>query len=284
MPFQNLQGRCGHQQQTVHTLRQTIRTPFRPIPPAAPPPTARIPRTALEALPDVCYPLPNAGRTLPTTMPARRKKSRPGERLKRGAFVLSAAGVVDTTTVTTSLRRFKQAHRSYAAAHRKVTAVQSTLRAGYRRVTHLRALRDDAVESFARALAAEGHSLAKPFRAFGAPTLSQLARLAIPDAAKIIDKMAKAVIRREGGRPQTAKAAQSALDAVRSLQEGLDAVAKIQEDLRMACLNRDAFEGGWDGAIRALRLAAIAAQDDGAPELHPALFPPLRPRRGRKKA
>lgn len=217
-------------------------------------------------------------------MAIRRKKARPGARLQFGASLLAAARAVDTTTVSDRLRRFRDAHRSYVAAQRKVTAAHAALQAGQRRVATLRARRNDAVESLARALVMAGHPIRTPFRAFGAPPPSRIERLATATAAKAITRLVSAVLRRKPDGPAIAAAARAALGAVRALDDGLVAVARLEHALQMKCITRDAVGTTWNAAVRALRSGAIMAQDDGAPHLHPTLFPPARPRKARRRA
>jgi hypothetical protein len=209
-------------------------------------------------------------------MAARTKKARPGMKLKLGASVLAAARALDTRLVKDGLARFQQAHRDYVDAQRKVDAAQSALDAARARVLGLHADQDDAVETLARRLYVDGYPRKNPFTAFAAPSASTIARMAVADGVEAIGRLVAAVLRRERIGKDTAQAAQSALAAARAVEQAVASVAKLQDSDREARATRDAIGRGWESALRALRLRAHAAADEGAPQLYATLFPPVR--------
>jgi hypothetical protein len=197
-------------------------------------------------------------------------------RLKLGASVLAAARALDTRTIKDGLRRFEQAHRGYVDAQRKVDAAQSALDAARGRVLELRGVQNDAVEDLARALYLDGYGGKNPFTTFGAPPMSAIGRLAVADAAKVIELLVAAVLRAKGMSKKTVDAAQSALEASHAVEQAFDSVTTFEDGIRDARATRDAIGRLWDSAIGALRRRACAAADEGAPDLYPTLFPPLR--------
>ena len=94
-----------------------------------------------------------------------KRKNGSGTRLQIGAGVLSAARAIDTRLVKGRLGRFERAHRAYVAAQRKVDAAESQLRSAQARLAECDAVQDEAVETLARALVADGQPRGNPFDA-----------------------------------------------------------------------------------------------------------------------
>jgi hypothetical protein len=105
--------------------------------------------------------------------------------------------------------------------------------------------------------------------------------MAVADGVEAIGRLVAAVLRRERVGKDTVQAAQSALAAARAVEESVAAVAKREDRERDVRATRDAIGRRWDLALRAFRSRARAAADDGAPQLYPTLFPPVR--RGARK-
>lgn len=208
-------------------------------------------------------------------MAARMKKTSPGTRLQLGASVLAAARAVDTRLVKDRLRRFEQAHRSYVNAQRKVDAAESQMRAAQARLAELDAVQDDAVEMLARALVADDQPRGNPFDAFGAPAPGTLIRLAFAEEAEAVHQLVAAVLRSKGVSEATTRAAEGADKAARAVEQALAPVAKLQDSVRDARRTRDAVGQAWESALAALRRGTRAAADEGAPDLHATLFPPV---------
>jgi len=216
-------------------------------------------------------------------MAARMKKTGPGTRLQLGASVLAAARAVDTRAVTERLRRFEQAHGSYVSAQRKVDAAESQLRAARARLAELDAVQDDAIETLARALVADGHPRGNPFADFDAPAPGTLMRLAFEEEAAAVHQLVASVLRTKGAREATTQAAQAADEAATVVEQALAPVATLQDGIRDARRTRDALGQAWESALAALRRGTRAAADEGAPDLHATLFPPV-PRASKAKA
>src|SRR5436309_2391929 len=123
-------------------------------------------------------PHPTAGREVP--MARSKRKNGSGTRLQIGAGVLSAARAIDTRLVKGRLGRFERAHRAYVAAQRKVDAAESR-RTAQARLAECDAVQDEAVETLARALVADGQPRGNPFEAFAA--LKRGARAAADEGA-----------------------------------------------------------------------------------------------------
>jgi hypothetical protein len=208
-------------------------------------------------------------------MAAQMKKTSPGTRLQLGASILAAARAVDTRVVKDRLRRFEQAHRSYVGAQRKVDAAESQMRAAQAGLAELDAAQDDAVETLARALVADGQPRGNPFADFDAPAPGTLMRLSFPEEAAAVHQLVAAVLRSKGASEVTTQAAQAADKAARAVEQALAPVAKLQDNVRDARRTRDAVGQAWESALAALRRGARAAADEGAPDLYATLFPPV---------
>jgi hypothetical protein len=203
------------------------------------------------------------------------KKTSPGTRLQFGASVLSAARAVDTRLVKDRLGRFERAHRSYVNAQRKVDAAESQLRAAQARLAECDAVQDEAVETLARALVADGQPRGNPFDAFGAVAPGTLTRLPFLEEAEAVHQLVAAVQRNKNVSKPTVEAAQAADKAAQVVEQALAPVAKLQDSVRDARRMRDAVGQGWESALAALRRGTRAAADEGAPELDATLFPPV---------
>jgi hypothetical protein len=203
------------------------------------------------------------------------KTGSPGLRLEVGASVLSAARAVDTRLVKDRLGRFERVHRSYVNAQRKVDAAESELRTVQARLAESDAVQDEAVETLARALVADGQPRGNPFDAFGVAAPGTLTRLPFAEEAAAVHQLVAAVQRSKGASKATIQAAQAADKVAGIVEEALVPVAKLQDNVRDARRARDAVGQGWESALAALRRGARAAADEGAPDLYPTLFPPV---------
>jgi hypothetical protein len=197
----------------------------------------------------------------------------PGVRLQLGASVLSAARAVDTSLVKDRLGRFERVHRTYVNAQKKVDAAEAALRAAQARLAEVDTIQDEAVETVARALVADGQPRGNPFDAFGAPAPGTLTRLPFGEEAEAVHRLVAAIQRSKGTSPATLEAAQAADKAATAVEEALAPITKLQDGVRDARRARDAVGQGWESALAALRRGARAAADEGAPDLYPTLFP-----------
>ncbi len=207
-------------------------------------------------------------------MPIRGPLIAPAFRLRIGDSVLSAARVLDTRLVNDRLARFEREHGRYVEAQRMVTAIDLRLRAARARLSRCDAVQDEAVESLARALVGDGHRIRHPFAAFGARSPSKLSRLPFADEAKAVHQLVRAVARNQRASKRTTQAARVADDAARAVEQAIIGVEQVEARLRAARHARDAIGRGWHLAYSALKRAALAAGDDGAPEIHAVLFAP----------
>src|SRR2546427_960894 len=147
------------------------------------------------------------------------KKGSPGMRLELGASVLSAARAVDTRLVKDRLDRFAGVHRTYVNAQRKVDAAEAQLRAAQAHLAECDAIQDEAVETLAKALVADGQPRGNPFDAFGAPAPGTLMRLPFPEEAAAVHQLVMAVQRNKTVGKATIQAAQAADKAARAVEK-----------------------------------------------------------------
>jgi hypothetical protein len=198
----------------------------------------------------------------------------PGMRIKLGASVLAAARAVDTKLVEARLTAFERAHRGYVSAQRRVGTAESHLRAAQVWLAACDRLQDDAVETVARALVADGKPRGNPFEELGVPAPGTLKQLPIAEEAQAVHALVAGVLRLTEASAATREAANEADTAARTAEEALAPMAKLQDDVRDARRMRDALARDWDAALAALRRGCRSAADEGAPHLYGALFPP----------
>lgn len=212
-------------------------------------------------------------------MPIRGSLIAPARRLRLGADVLSAAGVVETHLVKERLARFESEHRRYVAAQDDVTTGERQLRAARTRFRATRADLDRSIEDLARALVVDGAPRLNPFAKLGVPSPGQLSRLAVENATKSVDRLV-AVLRRARSTSERTSTAIAAVErAMRAIEEAAPDIERIEDELRVARAMRDACGHGWHSAFTALRHGARAAADEGAPRLYAMLFAPPRSKR-----
>jgi hypothetical protein len=202
----------------------------------------------------------------------------PGVRLGAGASILAAAKAIDTRLVKARLAAFERAHGAYGAAQRKVDAAEGQLSAAQSRLSERDAVQDEAVETLARALVADGQPRVNPFATFGAAAPTAIMRLPIMEETKAIHALVAAVQRNKKLSKPTLQAAQALDKAVHAVEQALQPLDALDAAVRAARHTRDAIGQTWDTALAALKRGARAAADDGAPQLYATLFDrPSRP-------
>lgn len=205
----------------------------------------------------------------------RAPRQRPSARLRIGEILLARASVLETTSIERSLTRFHTTHEAYVVAQRSVTELDARLRACRARIHELDYAVNDAIETLARMLAADGRPLLHPFRGYSKSCPSLLRRMQAARKGRTIRALVAAVLR-------DAKLSSACAEAARGLERTLDALhaelpvfVALEAQVRQSRYARDAIAMQWDHALRSLRLAAqIAAHDthDGLPHLHAVLF------------
>lgn len=196
-----------------------------------------------------------------------------------GKSVLTAAKSVNTRPVQARLEAFGRAHHAYAAAQGKVEEAEAALAAAQAKVVERDRAQDEAVESLARALIAEGQSRDKPFAGCNGPTPAALMHMPPAQEAQQIHVLVTALQRNPGLSKATREALDAADKAARAVEKALAPIEALQEALRQARRSRDALAPTWDKDLAALRRGARAAIDDGEPYLHATLFQSV-PRNG----
>lgn len=199
-------------------------------------------------------------------------------RVKIGAAVLHAAELVDTRLVAPRLQNLKDAYQAYLEAERTVDAAEARLDSEKLTLTELGAAHDDAVEGLARCLVNEGHSRTNPFDAFDVPSPSLIKRMPPAEAARAVRSLL-ATLERSGALSTPTREAGERVEQMTQLVEAaLPPYQTRLDEVRAARRVSDVVGGTFDEAVAALRRAARAARDDGAPGLYAALFPtPPRP-------
>ncbi len=206
----------------------------------------------------------------------------PGKRIVVGDQVLCAVDAVDTSTIAVRVASFKKAHLLYSAAEMAVRKMAQALRTRQEVVFDADVALNVAVDLLANALPADGFPRQNPFRVFGAPTPSALKAMGMAGGANEVLALEKAVLMKSSISPRSADAARAAGDAARKVQAALKPLAKLQKARIDAMARRDALAPGWSKALASLKLAAMAADDEGHAGLFAALFD--RPAPAKKRA
>jgi len=194
-------------------------------------------------------------------------------RLKVGAAVLAGAQMVDTTLVKTRIAAVSEALTAYAEAERKVDEVAGRFDTEKLTLAQLGAEHDEAVEKLACCLAADGAPRLNPFAAYDAEGPAAIKSLPPERAARAIRALLAALERAAGHSDATRAAATRVEELTHQVDAALLPLQAIQDELRAARRMSDVAERRYDTALSALRRAARAAADDGAPGLYAALFP-----------
>jgi hypothetical protein len=197
-------------------------------------------------------------------------------RLDRGARVLSAATAVDTRLLKDRLARFEREHAAYAAAHRKVLAAERRLRDARAHLSRCDKVERRAVEVLACTLILDGHRRGNPFARFHVPSPSVVTRLPVAKEAETVHRLVAAIRRNRQVSEATLAAARDAEEAARCVESAIVAVGRVGETVRAARMVRDSAKHGWHAAYDALARRALAAADEGAPNLHATLFGTVR--------
>lgn len=196
----------------------------------------------------------------------------PGTVEQIGVAVLAAAKTVDTRLVKRRLTTFAGTHRDYMDAQRQVERVQGQLQAARVHLARRVAAQAVAVDGLARALVADRHPRANPFKALDTAAPAALMRLAQAQKVRAIRSLVATVQCCTGLSATTLQAARVADKAARAVEAALASLDTRQNALRKTRRRRDSIGATWKIALAALKRGARAAADDGAPRLHPTLF------------
>ena len=217
-------------------------------------------------------------------MPIRGPHIGPAQRIRIGETVLACARGVDTHLVKDRLARFRREHRRYVAAQRQVAAVGAELRAAQARLAACGRAQDQALDRLADEAWAEGPRARNPFRRFGMPAPSRIARLPYADEVVAVRELVAAIRRVPRVDVRTVRAAVRAVAAASDVETALRRVAEIDARARDARTTRDALKLDWHAAYMALQRGARTAADDGAPHLHARLFAAHAPGGAKRRA
>ena len=121
------------------------------------------------------------------------------------------------------------------------------------------------------ALIVDGLPRSNPFDPLGGPSPGALVKLAVADKVKLIRQLLGAI-----GRNRHLRAAAQQVEqldnAVRAVEQGMARIEKLRAALQDARHARDAAATTWANELAALKRAARAAADNGAPTLYGTLF------------
>ena len=145
------------------------------------------------------------------------------------------------------------------------------------------AARDEAVLKLAAALAGEGLPRANPFKPLGFPSPSALAEQGYEQEARDAQRLAKAVLGREGTSRATLAAAKALIASANAVEAALVPLERLVEARAAAVRERDTVGQGWESRLAALKLAARMADAEGARGVFAALFSAGAPARAKRK-
>jgi len=196
----------------------------------------------------------------------------PAERAAIGGALLAAAEIVDTTPVRERLARFAAVHQRYTDAQRAVAAADAGIEAARLEFNAADRVLARRTAALAAALSTVGHPRVNPFRSFKVPPPAALARLAVAAEARTIHRLVAAVRHSHPSATLVLERAAAADAAATDAESALAALRTAQTAGHAARRARDVIGQQWDKARAALNHAARAAADDGAVDLHSALF------------
>ncbi len=200
-----------------------------------------------------------------------------------GEAVLAAAETADTQLIERRLAAFTRAHRAYVAAQRQVQAVEAQERAARLRMAARITAHRRAIDHLARALIGDGASRISPFEALHPSPPSAIKRRSAAEQVQAIRQLLGTVKRRARLSARTRQTVLNTESAARAVEAAGKSLRSVQIALHDKRRTRDQIGATWKVALAALKHGARAADDDGAPLLHATLFPPVRPRRKRKR-
>lgn len=196
----------------------------------------------------------------------------PGNRIEAGQQLVERAKAVKPTAVKPRFTAFASIHKLYAAAHAKVGKADRALQKQQAKLAEADVLQDEAVARLAAKLPADGLPRTQPFKPFGFTRPSALQQREATAEAKLLQKLAAAVLKHKGASAATKAAANAALKAAAGVLGASAPIAKLTSARTSAMHARDALEQAWETAFAALKRGAKAAEDDGAKGLFAALF------------
>lgn len=196
----------------------------------------------------------------------------PGGRIATGDAILAAAKVVNLKPIQKRYNDFKKVHLSYSAAVARVDKATAALTKQQEKVADTDVGQDDSVEDLAAGLVADGFPRVNPFKDFGAPPPAALCRMGYGDEAEKVLDLEKAVLKNKRVSAATQAKAKKAGAAARKVQAEIKPIARLEKARTDARSTRDALEQSWQTAFASLKLAARAAENDGAKGIFGALF------------
>jgi hypothetical protein len=213
----------------------------------------------------------------------RTRSKGPGARTEVGNAVLASARALEVEALAPRVAAFEKAHAAFLAADAKVSEAEEALARQSRQVGAADAAQDAAVMKLASALVADGLPRQNPFKPLGFAAPSTLTHLGYGREAELARRLSQAVLGRDGVGKAAADAARSLDAAAREVQKALEPVESLTEARAAAVRLRDTLGFDWEARLAALKLAARAADVDGARGTYAALFGEQRPRAKRRK-
>jgi len=196
----------------------------------------------------------------------------PGVRRHVGNAVEASAKVVNHPAIKDKLDGFLGANGQLVAADQRVESVASSLEFQNRAVAVTNDTAAELIERLAGQLGGDGMPRKNPFGPLGLGTPSALKRATGDELVNVTAALANAVVSRAGLSEATVSTAKRLHEVSDALARALKALPALENDHEKAVFERDAVARAWDKKLRALRLAAKSADEEGAGNLHEQLF------------
>lgn len=212
-----------------------------------------------------------------------RSRGNPGSRTEVGNAVLTSARTVKNEAIAPRLRLFEKAHAAFLAADERARHADEQIRKQSEAVGMADIAQDSAVMRLADALVAEGLPRANPFKPLGFASPAKLARMGYAEEAQEAQRLARAVLARDGIGKAASSAAQALASAAQAVEKALTPMPRLVETRTAALRQRDTLGQAWETQFAGLKLAAQMAEADGATGLFAELFADSRTSRSTRR-
>ena len=200
------------------------------------------------------------------------KASKITNRVHIGETVLAAARLTDTSRIAEPLKAFIDVHKALARAQARVDDAVARAQVVVKRANELDVHQDTALDRLLLLLPLDGKPRGNPLEPYTGVSPSVLRKTAAGDEAAQLLDLAAAVRNDVSASAATREAADAMEVAARAVLEALVPLPQLEAALRAARHIRDHTGDRWDEALRVLKLAARAAEAQGAIGLYGTLF------------
>lgn len=193
-------------------------------------------------------------------------------RQEQGDKLIQLASNIDTHVVSDRLAAFTEVHRSYVALQHKVEEAMHRHLQEINNLSSESNVLNDRIDDVAVALVVERRQLRTPFAAY-TPASPSVIKQMPPNKRQRIALNLVAAMRADVTLSSATLAAVTALEeAAIKFANLLGPLTKIEGEVVAARHERDREGRRWDKALKALRISARLAADDGFDTVYATLF------------